>query len=68
MACRRNDHWLSPFAFPAEKIASFGSCAPMKRAREPMKVTPCRAFLAPTDSSCMTGQVLHPNSGQIING
>lgn len=40
----------------------------MKRAREPMKVTPCPAFLAPTDSSFMTGQVLHPNSGQIING
>jgi NAD(P)-dependent dehydrogenase (short-subunit alcohol dehydrogenase family) len=59
---------LIPSTFPAEKVASFGSDVPMKRAGEPMEVAPCYVFLASTDSAYMTGQVLHPNGGEIING
>ncbi|MDB5226455.1 MAG: ydaD [Bacteroidota bacterium] len=52
---------------PAD-VAKFGSDAPMKRAGEPVEVAPCYLFLASTDSSYITGQVLHPNGGEIING
>ncbi len=41
----------------------------MKRAGEPVEVAPCYLYLAcNTDSSYITGQVLHPNGGEIING
>lgn len=59
---------LIPSTFPAEEVASFGSDVPMKRAGQPMEVAPCYVFLASTDSAYMTGQVLHPNGGEIING
>jgi NAD(P)-dependent dehydrogenase (short-subunit alcohol dehydrogenase family) len=48
--------------------AQFGSDAPMGRAGEPEEVAPSYVFLASDDSSYMTGQVLHPNGGEIING
>ncbi len=53
--------------FPAKKVASFGSDVPMKRAGEPSEIATCYVFLASDDSSYMTGQVLHPNGGEIIN-
>jgi len=31
-------------------------------------VAPCHLFLASDDSSGMTGQVLHPNGGEIVGG
>jgi NAD(P)-dependent dehydrogenase (short-subunit alcohol dehydrogenase family) len=54
--------------FDAKKAATHGSDVPMKRAGEPAEVAPCYLFLACDDSSYMTGQVLHPNGGEIING
>lgn len=59
---------LIPATFPEQKVATFGSDVPMKRAGEPEEVAPCYVFLASEDSSYMTGQVLHPNGGEIING
>lgn len=53
--------------FPPEKVETFGSDVPMKRAGEPAEVAPCFVFLASADSSYMTGQVLHPNGGEIVN-
>jgi hypothetical protein len=32
------------------------------------EVAPCYVFLAADDSSYITGQVLHPNGGEIVNG
>ncbi len=55
-------------SFKASKVASFGSEVPMKRAGEPAEVAPCYLFLASEDASYITGQVLHPNGGEIING
>jgi NAD(P)-dependent dehydrogenase (short-subunit alcohol dehydrogenase family) len=54
--------------FPAPDVAKFGSDVPMARAGEPEEVAPCYVFLASDDSSYMTGQVLHPNGGEIVNG
>jgi NAD(P)-dependent dehydrogenase (short-subunit alcohol dehydrogenase family) len=59
---------LIPSTFPAKKVEKFGEQTPMKRAGEPSEVAPCFVFLASDDSSYMTGQVLHPNGGEIING
>ncbi|KAF3361679.1 putative oxidoreductase YhdF [Chlamydiales bacterium STE3] len=58
---------LIPSTFPASKVEKFGSDVPMKRAGEPAEVAPCYVFLASADSSYMTGQILHPNGGEIIN-
>ena len=53
---------------PADKVAHFGEGTPMKRPGEPNEVAPCFLFLACDDSSYMSGQVLHPNGGTIVNG
>jgi NAD(P)-dependent dehydrogenase (short-subunit alcohol dehydrogenase family) len=59
---------LIPSTFPPKKVAEFGTDVPLGRAGEPMEVAPCFVFLASTDSSYMTGQVLHPNGGEVVNG
>jgi NAD(P)-dependent dehydrogenase (short-subunit alcohol dehydrogenase family) len=59
---------LIPSTFSAKKVAKFGSDVPLKRAGEPEEIAPSYVFLASDDSSYMTGQVLHPNGGEIING
>ena len=59
---------LIPSTFPAEEVAKFGSEVPMGRAGEPVEIAGAYVFLAAGDSSYMTGQVLHPNGGEIING
>jgi NAD(P)-dependent dehydrogenase (short-subunit alcohol dehydrogenase family) len=59
---------LIPSTFEPDKVAEFGSDVPLARAGEPAEVAPCYVFLASSDSSYITGQVLHPNGGEIING
>ena len=59
---------LIPASFDEEAVKVFGSNTPMKRAGQPEEVAPCYVFLAAQDSSYMSGQVLHPNGGQIVNG
>ena len=58
---------LIPSTFDADHVAKFGSDVPLRRAGEPAEVAPCFVFLAADDSSYMTGQVLHPNGGEIVN-
>ncbi|WP_207493955.1 SDR family oxidoreductase [Aridibaculum aurantiacum] len=55
-------------SFDKKKVAKHGSDVPMKRAGEPAEVAPSYLFLASSDSSYMTGQILHPNGGEIVNG
>jgi NAD(P)-dependent dehydrogenase (short-subunit alcohol dehydrogenase family) len=59
---------LIPATFPEEKVKNFGSEVPMKRAGQPEEVASCYVFLASNDASYMSGQVLHPNGGTVING
>jgi len=59
---------LIPASFDAEKVAEFGTDKPMGRAGQPSEVAPSYVFLASQDASYFTGQVLHPNGGEIING
>jgi NAD(P)-dependent dehydrogenase (short-subunit alcohol dehydrogenase family) len=59
---------LIPSTFPKEKIEKFGEDVPLKRAGQPEEVAPCFLFLASDDSSYMSGQILHPNGGTVVNG
>lgn len=59
---------LIPSTFSEDKVKSFGADTPMARAGQPEEVAPCFVFLASQDSSYISGQVLHPNGGEIING
>ena len=59
---------LIPATFPADEVATFGSDSPLGRAGQPWECAECFLFLASADASYMTGQVLHPNGGEIING
>lgn len=58
---------LIPSSFSAIKVASFGKDTTMKRPGQPDEVAPCFIFLASDDASYMTGQVLHPNGGSVVN-
>lgn len=51
-----------------EKLETFGEDTPMGRPGQPNEVAPSFLFLACADSSYMSGQVLHPNGGTIVNG
>lgn len=59
---------LIPSTFNAQHVEQFGSQVPMGRAGQPEEVAPAYVFLASSDSSYITGQIIHPNGGEIING
>ncbi|MEK5443795.1 SDR family oxidoreductase [Fredinandcohnia sp. FSL W7-1320] len=59
---------LIPSTFTSDQVAKFGSTTPMKRPGQPEEVAPCYIFLASDDSSYMSGQILHVNGGEIVNG
>jgi NAD(P)-dependent dehydrogenase (short-subunit alcohol dehydrogenase family) len=59
---------LIPATFPPDEVATFGSDSPLGRAGEPWECAECYVFLASEAANYMTGQVLHPNGGEIVNG
>jgi NAD(P)-dependent dehydrogenase (short-subunit alcohol dehydrogenase family) len=59
---------LIPSTFPPDEVAKFGEDVPMGRPGQPEEVAACFVFLASGDASYMSGQVLHPNGGKIVNG
>jgi NAD(P)-dependent dehydrogenase (short-subunit alcohol dehydrogenase family) len=59
---------LIPASFEADHVTEFGKNTPIQRAGQPYEVAPSYVFLASEDSSYMSGQFLHPNGGEIING
>jgi NAD(P)-dependent dehydrogenase (short-subunit alcohol dehydrogenase family) len=54
--------------FKSDKVSQFGSDVPMERAGEPVEIAPSYLFLASSDGAYITGQVIHPNGGEIVNG
>jgi NAD(P)-dependent dehydrogenase (short-subunit alcohol dehydrogenase family) len=59
---------LIPASFPAGHVAQFGEKTFMGRPAEPDEIAPSYVFLASDDAACMTGQILHPNGGEIVGG
>jgi NAD(P)-dependent dehydrogenase (short-subunit alcohol dehydrogenase family) len=58
---------LAPSTFAGTKVKSFGKKAPMHRPAQPGEIAPAFVFLASEDASYITGQVIHPNGGEIVN-
>jgi NAD(P)-dependent dehydrogenase (short-subunit alcohol dehydrogenase family) len=59
---------LIPSTFPEEKVETFGKSVPMKRAGQPEELAPTYVFLASDDSSYISGQIIHVNGGEVVNG
>lgn len=59
---------LIPSSFPAQDVATFGSDTQIGRVGQPFELAPTYVYLASTDSSYVSGQILHVNGGEIING
>ncbi len=59
---------LIPSSFDEKHVEQFGQTKPIGRPGQPEEVAGCYVFLAAEDSSYMSGQILHPNGGEIING
>lgn len=57
-----------PSAYGAEEVSTFGTDVPMGRAGQPVEVASCYVFLASDGASYMSGQTLHPNGGEVVNG
>lgn len=58
---------LIPSTFDSDKVETFGKDAPLGRPGQPCEVATSFVFLASEDSSYFTGQVLHPNGGDVLN-
>jgi len=58
---------LIPASLTAEEVRRFGSQVPLGRPAQPDEIAPSFVFLASEGANYMTGQVLHPNGGEIIN-
>ncbi len=58
---------LIPASFEEEHVSKFGTGTPLGRAGQPSEIAPSYVFLACEDSSYITGQVIHPNGGRIVN-
>lgn len=58
---------LIPSSFSESEVASFGKDVPLGRAAQPAEIAPCYLFLVSGDAGYITGQVLHPNGGEIVN-
>lgn len=59
---------LIPSTFDEQQVSKFGGDTPMQRPGQPEELAPAYVYLACDDSSYMSGQVLHINGGEIVNG
>jgi NAD(P)-dependent dehydrogenase (short-subunit alcohol dehydrogenase family) len=57
---------LIPASFEPEHVAKHGASVPMQRPGQPNEVAPCYVFLASEEASYISGQVLHPNGGNVV--
>ena len=58
---------LIPASFEPERVARHGASVPMHRPGQPNEVAPCYVFLASDEASYISGQVLHPNGGNVVS-
>jgi NAD(P)-dependent dehydrogenase (short-subunit alcohol dehydrogenase family) len=59
---------LIPSTMDANKTSQHGSGSPLGRTGQPVDLVGAYVFLASDDAAYMTGQTIHINGGEIING
>ncbi|CAM3404929.1 MULTISPECIES: SDR family oxidoreductase [Saccharibacillus] len=59
---------LIPSTFPEEKVESFGESQPLGRMGQPSELGPAYVYLASSDASYVSGQIIHVNGGEVVNG
>lgn len=59
---------LIPATFPEEKLESWGKGGALGRPGHAYELAPAYVYLASRDSSYVTGQVIHVNGGEVVNG
>ncbi|RHO58929.1 SDR family NAD(P)-dependent oxidoreductase [Eubacterium sp. AM05-23] len=59
---------LIPATFSKEHVKRFGKDVPLDRPGQPYELAPAYVYLASNDSSYVTGQVIHVNGGEVVNG
>ena len=59
---------LIPSSFSADEVSKFGTDSPMKRPGQPVEMAGAYVFLASEKASYISGQFIHINGGEIING
>jgi NAD(P)-dependent dehydrogenase (short-subunit alcohol dehydrogenase family) len=55
-------------SFDPKHISEFGTDVPLGRTAQPFEIAPAFLFLACNDSEYITGQIIHVNGGEIVNG
>jgi NAD(P)-dependent dehydrogenase (short-subunit alcohol dehydrogenase family) len=60
--------WTPLIPATLEEVGDFGKDQPMGRLGQPSEVAPAYVFLASEDGSYITGQTIHVNGGEMING
>jgi NAD(P)-dependent dehydrogenase (short-subunit alcohol dehydrogenase family) len=58
---------LIPSTMPAEKVVKFGENTPMGRAGQPVELAPIYVFLASSESSYITGEVIGATGGKPLS-
>lgn len=59
---------LIPSSFDTNKVKQFGSNTSFGRPGQPVELAPAYVFLGSDDASFITGEVVHVNGGEIVNG
>lgn len=59
---------LIPSTFSEKNVADFGDDTPLKRPGQPVELAESYVFLASDGATYITGQTIHVNGGQIVNG
>ncbi|MCM3110471.1 SDR family oxidoreductase [Lederbergia lenta] len=59
---------LIPSTFTAEEVGKFGADTPLGRPGQPAELASAYVYLASEDSSYVTGQTIHVNGGEVVNG
>lgn len=59
---------LIPSSMPGMREEDFGKDTPMGRTGQPVELAPAYVFLASEDASYISGQVIHVNGGEVVNG
>ncbi|MBM7870354.1 NAD(P)-dependent dehydrogenase (short-subunit alcohol dehydrogenase family) [Clostridium pascui] len=59
---------LIPSSFDTNKVKQFGSNTSFGRPGQPVELASAYVFLGSNDASFITGEIIHVNGGEIVNG